>query len=268
MHLYVVVQGRYKATATNLAEEAFQTGYRFIATTADPPDSIGELPSDSAVYPVSANHNRDETNWTISGNWNLEMGVTDLDPADWLNDQLAPAWVTFFGTARFSSTAYIETIKVYPINANGRVEPAPPFSTGTPCTLTFKSETSCDGGGGAGLFPPQIAVVASLRTEQIGPSSRGRMFLPAIPTGDIANFGQYGTTNAGTMATAAGAMLEASQLTGGAGEPWCLPAVIPGNWATYALVKQVRVGSVFDTQRRRRNQLPEVYSTVSVTNPA
>lgn len=263
MHLYVVVGGRYKTAAANLATEQWQTGYRFVATGDPSPPSIGDLPSDNEVYPVPANHNRDETGWTIVGNWSLEMGVNDLDPADWLNDQLAPAWVTFFGTARFSSTAWVETIKVYPIDDTGHVAPAPPFSTGTPVTLTMKAQTTCDGGGGTGILPPQISVVASLRTDQVGPSSRGRMFLPAIPSGDIANYGQYGESNNASMAGYVAAMLESSQVT----DPMCLPAVIPGNWSTYSLIKGVRVGSVFDTQRRRRNQLPEAFASVAVANP-
>lgn len=148
MHLYVVAQGGYKAAASNLATEEWQTGLRYIAAPGSAPDAIGDLPADGDVYPVATTINRDETNWTIQGNWFLEMGTNDLNPGDWLNDQLAPAWQTFFGLSRFSSTAYVSRLLVYPINSTGRVAPAVPFSTGTPCTLTFKTEATCDGGGG------------------------------------------------------------------------------------------------------------------------
>lgn len=268
MHLYVVVQGAYKAAQAKLAQETFQTGVRFIAAPGGAPDPIGTLPSDTDVYPVSTVISRDETNWTIEGNWLLEMGANDLNPGDWLNDQLAPALVTFFGTGVFASLAYIQRIRVYPIDSTGHVAPAAPFATGTPCTLTFKTETVCDGGGSAALCPPQISVVASLRTAQVGRSSRGRMFLPALDAQEMQANGTFGTTNANTMAGYVSTFLESVQLDGTSSGAWALPAVVPTNWESYALVNSVRVGDVYDTQRRRRRALPEVYSSAVVDNPA
>lgn len=267
MHLYAVFQGRYKDAATNLLGETWQTGVRFVATAEDP-DPIGPLPGDTDVFPVPASHNRDETNWTIQGNWTLEMGINDIDPADWLNDQLAPAATTLFTNMLFSSSSFLERILVYPINSQGKVAPAPPYAQGTPVTLTFKSQTYADGGGGSGLCPPQISVVASTRTQQVGRSSRGRMFLAGLASSTITNFAQFGPTNAATLSGAVAAFLESVQLNAGDGQPKVLPAVVPGTWDRYALITEIQVGSVFDTQRRRRNQLQEVYSAAMVDNPA
>lgn len=267
MHLYAVFQGQYKASQAKLAQETFQTGVRFICTAANPVDPIGSLPADNEVYPVSTIISRDETDWTIEGNWRMELGVNDFDPGDWLNDQLAPAMVTFFGTGLFASLAYIRQIRVYPIDSTGHVAPAAPFATGTPVVLTYKAETTADGGGSAALLPAQISVVASTRTAQVGRSSRGRMFLPALDSQELQANGTFGTSNANTMAGNVSTFLEACQVVPGGPGVSCLPAVIPTNWETYALINSVRVGDVYDTQRRRRRALPEVYSSAVVDNP-
>lgn len=268
MHLYVTLNGRYKAAQAKLVGETFQTGFRVYTSTAVSPDPIGTLPSDGDVHPVSSIISRDETDWTIEGNWILEEGVGDLDPGDWLNDQLAPAAVTFFGGGLFSSLAYLEQIRVYPIDSTGHVAPAPPFATGTPCVLRFKAETTCDGGGSAALLPPQISVVASLRTAQVGRSSRGRMFLPALDAQELQANGTFGTSNANTMAGNVATFLENIQLNLGTAPVWALPAVVPTNWESYSLVNGVRIGDVYDTQRRRRRALVEAYSAATVDNPA
>ena len=85
MHLYVVAGGAYSSSYPPLAGETWAFGVRFVPNSGAVLP-IGSLPSDSDVYPVAATINRNETNWTITGNWTLEMGVNDLNPGDWLND--------------------------------------------------------------------------------------------------------------------------------------------------------------------------------------
>lgn len=268
MHLYVVFQGQYKAAQAKLTQETFQTGVRFICTAANPVDQIGTLPADNEVYPVAETVSRVETNWTIEGNWRIEAGINDLDVGDWLNDQLAPALVTFWGGGLFSSLAYMRQIRVYPIDSTGHVAPAAPYSSGTPVVLTFNTETTCDGGGSGAMLPPQISIVASTRTAQVGRSSRGRMFLPAPDAQEIQANGTFGSTNAGYMAGNVSTFLEAVQIVPGGPGVSVLPAVVPTNWESYALITSVRVGDVYDTQRRRRRAIPEAYSQAVVANPA
>lgn len=277
MHLYCVIQGRYKTAITSMANEMAQTGFRICVNTASSFEPIGTLPADDEVYPVATTHSRDETDWTITGNWNLEMGVTDLDPADYLNDQIAPAVVALMGRnvsslPPFSSNYYVETIKLYPIANNGSVAPAAPFAVGTPCALTFKTQTACDGAGAAQFIPPQLTPVASLRTNQLGGGGRGRMFLPGFSN---AMYGGDGLTAAGVttqIATGVAEMLGGVRLDFGTGGVNAVPivaatyAVSPSqrNYGPYAEIVTVRVGNVLDTQRRRRRQMVETYASVNV----
>ena len=276
MHAYVVLGGRYKAAATRMAGETWQTGLRFIVAPGGAPDAIGTLPDDESVYPSATSINLDETNWTIQGNWFFEMGVNDLVVADWLNDQLGPATVALFSTANlFSSSVYVETIKVYPIADDGHVAPAPPYAVGTPVTLTFKTETACDGVTSGGILPPQTSIVVSTRTNQFGPSARGRMFLPPPPVAYNAGAGVIASSSITALQAGLVTWFEACQVNGTLNGSWALPIVAGTNligaqrtYGPYALIKQFRIGDVFDTQRRRRRSISEVYSQSSFDNPA
>lgn len=264
MHLYVTFQGRYKVA--QFAGETFQWGVRFLPQNGTGPiPDIGTLPSDSDIYPVSAITNRDETNWTIQGNWYLEMGASDLDPADWLHDQIGPATQTLMNTTLFSSNAYLEKIKVYPINNQGKTEPAVPYVSGTPMVLTAKTNTVFDGGGGANLLPPQLSGVCSWRTPQIGPGGRGRIYLGGLNSSTaLGTDGLFGGGNISTFLGYIKTWIEACKLDGSSSNIWAAPSVIPTNWQSYVLITGARMGNVWDTQRRRRRSLVETYTSTTV----
>lgn len=264
-HLYVVAQGDY--TDSSLASEVWQVGLRFFASATGTPDEVGTFVSSWDVVPMT--HARTETDWRIDGNWSVEGGINDLDPADWLNDQLAPAFDTWMGQASISSVCRLRALKVYPIGApTGLVIPAPPYATGTPVTLTWTGNYPV-GGGSATTMPLQASVVCSHRTGQIGRRGRGRMFLPPPPVGAMSTAGSSASQLAagyisGALAAQV-ALLEACQIdVAGAGFN-CFPAVTGSPWEQYALISSVQVGNYVDTQRRRRNALTETYSTSPVS---
>lgn len=276
MHLYCVIQGRYKASQTAMANEAWQTGFRLVAAEAGL-DPVGTLPADDTVFPVAASHNRNETDWTITGNWTLEMGLVDLDPADYLNDQIAPAVIDMWNrnvssVPGFSSNGYVETIKLYPIQTNGKVAPAPPYTVGTPCLLTMKTDTVCDGAGAAQFLPPQVTLVASLRTAQVGSGGRGRMFLPGLSNAQYTGNGTADSTAVLQYATGVAQLLTDVSLGPQANVPWVRPIVAattatPGGgraYGPYAVIDTVRVGNIYDTQRRRRRSAIETVQSVAV----
>ena len=264
-HLYVVAQGDY--TDSSLANEVWQVGLRFFASATGTPDEVGTFVSSWDVVPV--NHARTETDWRIDGNWSVEGGINDLDPADWLNDQLAPAFDAWMGQASISQVCRLRALKVYPIGApTGLVIPAPPYSTGSPVALTWTSNYPVCGGGTTPL-PLQASVVASHRTAQIGRRGRGRMYLPVPPIGAMSTAGSAASQLASGYISGALAaqvqLLEDCQIDiAGAGFN-CFPAVTGSPWESYALISSVQVGNYIDTQRRRRNALNETYSTSAVS---
>ena len=270
MHALVVCQGQYKAAATGLAAETFAFGTRWVVGLATP-SPVGVLPSDTTVAVVPKSIAMDETDWTIEGNWTWDTAIGELDPSEWLNSAIAPSLVTFWGTSNlFAAGTYFKEIKVYPIGSNGKTEPAPPYAAGSPCTLTFKTETACGGAGSGTQFPPQVALVASLRTAQVGPHGRGRIFLPGAGAALSSSYGLVDPTRQASVTTAAAAFFEGCTFDDALGGPTAYPAVVPAAQSAptaYALVNQIRVGSVFDTQRRRRRSLVETYTTAAVSGP-
>lgn len=259
-HLYVVLQGDY--SLSQMAGEVWQTGARFGATPGgSAPDEVGNLdPFDV----VALNQTVTESSYTITSNWTTEMGISDLDPVSWLNDQIRPAAAAFIGASNvFASAVRLKSILVYPIRTpDGHVEPAPPYLQGSPCRLDYTSSNPT--GNATGLLPPQLSVVASTRTAQVGRRGRGRMFTP--PPGTTgASSGRVSGALQAALGTAAKNFLEGCRLAGtGPGGVWVYPVVTGLPFSAYAMINQVRVGDVFDTQQRRRRNLVEAFANTTV----
>lgn len=113
--------------------------------------------------------------------------------------------------------------------------------------------------------PAQAAIVTSLRTDTPGGSGRGRLYWPAVGAG-ITNdlrltVGDTGPIAAGMktyLAGMASALATAFPLIG-----FDL-AVRSRATRTTPHVVRIQVGNIVDTQRRRRDNYPESYSTVSI----
>jgi len=106
-------------------------------------------------------------------------------------------------------------------------------------------------------LPYQVAVVISLLTDTATRHGRGRLYLPA-PDVSMCVDGKLSSTaltNIDTGMTALFDSLNTSVLT----------PVVRNRTAHSSLnVTSARVGSVFDTQRRRRNKIPETYTAITV----
>lgn len=108
--------------------------------------------------------------------------------------------------------------------------------------------------------PPQCAVVYSLLTGFAGASRRGRIYWPA-PNPEVD--GSFKSTRARGSALD---VINTAILIADA-----LETFAPGAWGVYSPtldvvtpVTSVRAGDVIDTQRRRRDALTELYTTVAV----
>ena len=268
LHFYLVASGAYVPTAVNLAPEIWQFGLRLLVAPGGQPDMIGPLTDNFDIVPDSID--RDETGWTITGNWRAEGGVNDFSGDDFLNDQAGPALRNFINNSAvaFSNQVQLRELRLYPIaGPDGHVVPAPPYAQGTPIILTYKSPPA---GTNGGMMPLQTSLVASLRTQQIGRRGRGRIYLPPLASSVMASSG----TDAGTVAAATraaigaqvGNMLKALQLKGtGPNSLWAACIVTGAPYTAYSIINQVRIGNTIDTQKRRRASIAEVYSSTAVS---
>lgn len=156
-------------------------------------------------------------------------------------------------TINFTNDVVLTYVKFNQIDAQGKyVDPvtdvaindAPGFATGP----------------GEVNVPPQLTVVASLLTGYSrGRAHRGRIYLPPNMN-TLGDDGMMSSTRTSDLATHVATFLGALNAVDSdlAVHVWSKVGGIS------RIVTQVAVGGVIDTQRRRRNELTEVYSTVDV----
>lgn len=268
-HLYLVVAGGYASSAAPLGAEEWQFGIRLLAGPGGEPDAIGQIANNWDV--VAANHDRTETNWRIQGNWSIEGGVNDLDPADYLNDNVMPAVEAFIETSTMLNIALqLRQVRLYPIGApDGHVVPAPPYAQGTPVVGTWTG-TLPVGGTSGGMMPPDAAAVVSLRTQQIGRRGRGRIYIPGLHVGVMETSSNRGVMTSAWCTLLAGAtktLLENLQIAVLDDGFDVRPMITGSPYVDYALINSARVGNLVDGQRRRKRSITETYVASSVDNP-
>jgi hypothetical protein len=180
-------------------------------------------------------------------------------------DAIAAAWRTYFTAAAsgFSGNFTTTAVKLASVGIDGKSSASD--------TIYSTLAPAANGGNNNGAYPPQIALVATLSsTVARGVGSKGRMYLPGIfspvdATGHIASAAQ------GTMLANLVTFLRAVNNAQGNFESIVLAShgsvnrdgtpKIDGRSPITTNVTSVRLGNVFDTQRRRRNALREVYQT-------
>ena len=187
-----------------------------------------------------------------SGNFGIGAGFVDA---------LLPLWQTFFtgATTQIHSSFTTVAIKAALINADG--------STDLDEVVTVPYGSPIAGGKGTNPFPPQVSLVAQLAAASpVGLGAKGRMYLPGV-CAPITN-GVVGGTDLTNIANALRTFLDAAEtatnspgyvINASKGRPG-VPFTAPVN----RRVQTVRVGNVYDTQRRRRNQLTEVYTAAAL----
>lgn len=185
-------------------------------------------------------------------------------------DNIRTAWTTFFTSTdvAFSNRWQTSQIKIARILANGTTDlnnvVYAPYGTAISGNSTFN------------VYPPQVALAATLEVAGArGLAAKGRMYLPGIAqpletdgrlsaanTLKVVNGFKAFIDQVNVAVSGDGSVILASQgrrvkNAQGEYEP------VPGT-AVNAVVDRVRVGSVYDTQRRRRNDLVETYQTATL----
>jgi len=198
--------------------------------------------------------------WT-TGFWCGATSGDAPDPTDAGAEMVADEWQTFF-TSVSAAISYLwltTTIKITPYSAGGVIDVAKIKSYSYPSAIAGQS--------GAAGNPPQVALVATLVADNgIGNGGKGRMFIPGLTSG-VDTTGHIPTGTANTVAAGiatflgnVGASFDAPGLPINAAKT----SVATGTLAINRVLTSVKVGNVYDTQRRRRNALAEVYSTDTI----
>ncbi len=192
------------------------------------------------------------------------LGFPDQDvsnPTQQLADAIKAAWQTFFTSANSSTSAYWDTTEIK------LAQLAPDGKTFLDNTIFSTYASPISGTKTSPILPPQISLVATLQSNLTrGLAAKGRMFLPAI-VADVGINGHISSTATQNIANGLTTFLNAVNTASGQAGRVVLaskgrgPAAVG---AVNAAVTRVRVGDVYDTQRRRRNGFTESFSTANL----
>lgn len=194
------------------------------------------------------------------------MGIADDDVDEVTQvaaDEFLTAWQAFFINPNVDVSSGHKTagVRVQKLNpADGKVYPAYNF---------YAYPTVPIPGSDTGVPLPQISLVASLQARpDAGLGAKGRMFLPGI-TKNIGADGKITSANVLDVLTPLAAMF--NTLNDSANIPGRLINASKGralqignDMPVNRYVQDVLIGTVYDTQRRRRNQLQESYSSAEI----
>lgn len=252
-HLYMTVRGVYDDPSDN--PEGWQFGVR-LALVFGSVDDIGTLPNNWDV--AADNQSSTDGDWDYVGLWTADgPGANDFDPTSWLHDYGVPSVLAFLDTDAFSTQVLCTEIKLAPKDHLGKTIQAR--------TAVATANTDVPGSHAGAVLPLQDSVVVSLRTGTPGPRGRGRFYLPTLPTAFMGSHGRLDSSVPPTIATAAKAFLEGLVYSSPSGAGAHTRTIVTGSpWVNYSAITQVKVGDLVDTQRRRRRQLDEAYSSEDV----
>ncbi|SRR6266545_1534979 len=185
-------------------------------------------------------------------------------------DAVAARWQTFFTSANGNMYSGFKTNMVKAAYWHTDLAGAD-VSYGTPTYHLYSPVIS--GGGVVGApYPPQIALVASLISGyRNGTASHGRMFLPGVNAPLDNATGRISSTYRTNISTAFQTFVNGvntDTVPGSAGKMILVGRAAFGTLSPHeaknAYVTGLKIGDLYDTQRRRRNGIRETYAALGV----
>ena len=194
-----------------------------------------------------------------TGLWMGEEGQDAQVPTQASADAFLALWTTFFESSEAQiSYNYLTTqVKVAHINTNGTTDQAN-------VQYAFPGAV-VDGQALASVFPPQCSLVVTLMSDRPrGLASKGRMYIPGVCWG-VGTNGKLTTANRDSFAGKIEAFFNGIRAHADIADDPILAAkgtgAFPELTAQNDYIEKLKVGDVYDTQRRRRNGLTESYIT-------
>lgn len=196
--------------------------------------------------------------------WSINLRLcgsltTAADPEE--NDALAAVISSWFTGSPMDTITHsgirLVGFKHNAIGSNGRFE-----TPEEPNTYTYTTPVAGYAGNTPNL-PPQVALVVSLMTPKVGKSYRGRVYLPC-GGGLVQNRFFVASSTPGTIAAAFADFIDGiNTVTESANGT---KVSIVSSKGFYTPVTGVRVGNVYDVQRRRAKGLYQTYSTTEAVS--
>ena len=264
-HLYASV--RYEGKGSSIyGLETWQVGWR-IAMNADNPLPLEAGRIELADWPVQDSFvARDNTTFNIEqGFAGVTVSGVTLTDAD--QDAIAASifdWCT--AVKAWSSVNYtVETIRLYPVGADGKSKTAP--SIYTPKVTTGNPTAST-------MLPPDVAIAISTVTATRGPKGRGRVFLGAPGTNTLDGPGTVASGTRTALANATRDLFDSWRARGNALGAMSFSPIVwhregdkagieDGNHGSP--IRAVRVDDRYDTQRRRDRQVVHNWTVVPLS---
>lgn len=197
------------------------------------------------------------TGWRIAPSLVSEPMTNYPEMANTLLESVRGAAETFWSkiSNKIALGTRLTSAKVAPVAKDGRY-------IDNLDSVIYDWETPLRGAGNS-THPPQVSVVASLTTgTRRGNATHGRMYLPMTAIPIDSNDFTIKASDRNTIANAVVGLLEDSL---GVIADINLDPVVMSNIGegTTRTISHVAVGSIPDTQRRRRNRFTEEYTIVS-----
>lgn len=197
------------------------------------------------------------TGWRIAPSPASERIINYPAMANTLLESVTGAAQTFWSAIsnKIALGTRLTSAKVAPVDEDGRY-------IDNMDSVIYDWETPLRGAG-SNAHPPQVSVVASLTTgTRRGNATHGRMYLPLTAVPITSSDFTIPTRDRQEIANAVKGLLNDSL---GAIADVSLDPVVMSNIGsgTTRTITTVAVGSIADTQRRRRNRFTEQYTIVS-----
>lgn len=190
------------------------------------------------------------TSYRIASDGNFLAG--DLDEDTYIDNELTDFCNRLFGSALYPSNVVVDKLAFNKIGPTGK------YANSTSHFKQLAGSGQIRGTHASSFkFPPQLAIVATLRSHKTrGPGSHGRMFLP-MPSVGITD--DFVIADADVLALVA-AVIDGLEHTDGTmagttGQRFYPALVTPKGSGEVHEVVQVKVDNVVDTMRSRRAQI-------------
>lgn len=260
-HVYLTAHGEW--TAAEWVGEKAQIGFRMAFA------EVGDAPAKGSIFTPMANGDvanltgtTSGTNGTLTNTFTFRVGATGSTEnfdGSWQVNAAEDFWTFLNAIKGLISTTFRWThIKIAPVLADGKY--------GAPSAVyTFTSPLAGTASTSNPTLPPEVAIALSLRAPVLGRRGRGRMYIPGLTSAALQINGILTTAANSTLRSSMATLVSTVQDLGTATENHQgIVVVTSAGQSTAVRPSEVRVGSHLDVQKRRQDQVSEVYSSTAL----